>query len=102
MSEMSPEVFKKWQQIVESVDKTKIPVEFIKKLVVRFPNRRQKTINIKSLFNQGLDVDEVEQVVSNRLEEYDDLIGVEFILDIEGIAEIVQHNTNELLLSNKL
>lgn len=99
---MSPEVFKKWQQIVESVDKTRIPVEFIKKLVVRLPNRKQKTINIKSLFNQGLDVDEVEQVVTKRLEEYDDLLGVEFILDIEGIAEIVQHSTNELLWSNKL
>ena len=102
MSEMSPEVFKKWQQIVESVDKTRIPVEFIKKMVVRLPNRKQKTINIKILFNQGLDVDEVEQVVTKRLEEYDDLLGVEFILDIEGIAEIVQHSTNELLWSNKL
>jgi len=30
---MSPEVFEKWEHIIEDVDKTKIPVEFIKKLI---------------------------------------------------------------------
>lgn len=95
---MSPELFQKWEHIVDEVDKTKIPVEFIKKLVLKLDGRRQRTINIKSLFKQGLDSDEIELAVVRKLEEYDhEMIGIEFVLDIEGIADIVQPTTDELL-----
>lgn len=99
---MSPDVFAKWEHIVDSVEKTKIPVEFIKKLVIKLTGRRQRTINIKSLFNQGLESDEIEMAILRKLEEYDDdMIGIEFILDIEGIAEIVQPEIDDLLKSVK-
>lgn len=99
---MSPEVFAKWEHIVDSVEKTKIPVEFIKKLVIKLSKRRQRTINIKSLFNQGLESDEIEQAISRKLDEYDDeMIGIEFVLDIEGIAEIVQPEIDDMLKSVK-
>lgn len=99
---MSPEVFAKWEHIVDSVEKTKIPVEFIKKLVIKLTGRRQRTINIKTLFNQGLESDEIEQAITRKLDEYDDeMIGIEFILDIEGIAEIVQPEIDDLLKSVK-
>jgi hypothetical protein len=95
---MSPELFQKWEHIVDEVDKTKIPVEFIKKLVLKLDGRRQRTINIKSLFKKGLDSDEIELAVVRKLEEYDhEMIGIEFVLDIEGIADIVQPTTDELL-----
>lgn len=95
---MSPELFQKWEHIVDEVDKTKIPVEFIKKLVLKLDGRRQRTINIKSLFKQGLDSDEIELAVVRKLEEYDhEMIGIEFVLDIENIAETVQPTTDELL-----
>lgn len=99
---MSPEIFQKWEHIVDGVEKTKIPVEFIKKLVIKLTGRRQRTINIKSLFNQGLECDEIEMVIMRKLEEYDDdMIGIEFVLDIEGIAEIVQPEIDDLLKSVK-
>jgi hypothetical protein len=95
---MSPELFQKWEHIVDEVEKTKIPIEFVKKMVVKLTRRRQRTINIKSLLNQGLDTDEVEIAVMRKLEEYDDeMIGIEFVLDIEGIAETVQPATDEIL-----
>jgi hypothetical protein len=99
---MSPEVFAKWEHIVDSVEKTKIPLEFIKKLVIKLNGRRQRTINIKSLFNQGLESDEIEQAITRKLDEYDDdMVGIEFVLDIEGIAEIVQPEIDDLLTSVK-
>jgi|TARA_R110000868_G_scaffold40038_1_gene138821 hypothetical protein len=99
---MSPEVFAKWEHIVDSVEKTKIPLEFIKKLVIKLNGRRQRTINIKSLFNQGLESDEIEQAITRKLDEYDDdMVGIEFVLDIEGIAEIVQPEIDDLLKSVK-
>jgi hypothetical protein len=95
---MSPELFQKWEHIVDEVEKTKIPMEFIKKMVVKLTGRRQRTINVKSLIKQGLDTEEVERAVLRKLEEYDhEMLGIEFVLDIEGIAETVQPTTDEIL-----
>ena len=99
---MSPELFAKWEHIVDSVEKTKVPVEFIKKLVIKLNNRRQRTINIKSLFNQGLETEDIEMAIIRKLEEYDEeMVGIEFVLDIEGIADIVQPEIDDLLKSVK-
>jgi hypothetical protein len=99
---MTPDLLAKWEHIVESVDKTKIPVEFIKKIVIKLNGRRQRTINIQALFKQGLDTEDIEMAIIRKLEDYDeDMIGMEFILDIEGIAEIVQPVSDELLKSVK-
>lgn len=95
---MSPELFEKWEHIIDDVEKTNIPVEFIKKLILKLNGRKQKTINIQTLLKQGFDTEEIEDAVARKLEEYDeDMIGIEFILDIEGIANIVQPETDSLL-----
>lgn len=95
---MSPEVFEKWEHIVNGVEKTKIPVEFIDKLVLKLQGRKQRTINIKSLIKQGFDQYEIEETVSRKLEEFDEeMVAIEFILDIEGIAKAVQPETDKML-----
>lgn len=95
---MSPEVFAKWEHIVNDVEKTKIPVEFIKKLILKLTNRRQRTINIASLIKQGFDTEEIEEAVTRKLQEFDEeMEGIEFILDIEGIAKAVQPETDKML-----
>lgn len=98
---MSPDFIKQWEHIINDVDKQKIPVEFIKKLVIKLNNKRQQTINIKKFLDQGLAPEQIEEAVSRKLQEYDDMIlSVEFVLNIESIAETVQPETNRLL--NKL
>ena len=95
---MSPEIFAKWEHLIDSVEKTKIPVEFIQKLVLRLNGRRQRTINIRAMLDQGFEGEEIEEAVSRKLEEYDDsMISIEFILDIEGIAATVQPETDKIL-----
>lgn len=95
---MSPEIFEKWEHIVHDVEKTKIPVEFIKKLVLKLNGRRQRTINIQTLMRQGFDNEEIEEAITRTLQEYDDeMTGIEFILDIEGIAKVVQPETDKML-----
>jgi len=98
---MSPDFIKKWEHILEDVEKQKIPVEFIKKLVIKLRGKRQQTINIKKFLEQGLDPSQIEEAVSRKLNEMDDdITGVEFILNVENIANIVQPETDKLL--NKL
>lgn len=95
---MSPDFIKQWEHIIDDVDKQKIPVEFIKKLVIKMQGKRQQTINIKKFLDQGLAPEQIEEAVSRKLQEYDDMIqSVEFVLNIESIAETVQPETNRLL-----
>lgn len=98
---MTPEFLKKWESIIEDVDKVKVPVQFIKKIVVKMTGKKQHTINIQTLLKQGLDPEEIEEVISRKLHELDPLItSFEFILNVESIAETVQPHTDKLL--NKL
>ena len=95
---MSPEVFEKWEHIIEDVDKTKIPVEFIKKLILKLRGRKQRTLNIESMLKQGFDSEDVEDIIARKLEEDDqEMVGIEFMLDIVGIAEAVQPETDKIL-----
>ena len=43
---MSPDFFKKWEHIIEDVDKQKIPVEFIKKLVLKMKGKKQQVLTL--------------------------------------------------------
>lgn len=95
---MSPEFIEKWEHILEDVEKNKIPVQFIKKLIVKLQGKRQHTINIEKFLQQGLDPDQVEDAVSRKLNELDDqIVSVEFILNVQSIADTVQPETDRLL-----
>lgn len=95
---MSPEFIRQWEHIIDDVDKQKIPIEFIKKLIIKMTGKRQQTINIKKFLDQGLAPEQIEEAVSRKLQEYDDnILSVEFILNIESIAETVQPETDRLL-----
>jgi hypothetical protein len=95
---MSPEFIDKWEHILEDVEKNKIPVQFIKKLIIKLEGKKQQTINIERFLSQGLDPDQVEDAVSRKLHELEDLIvSVEFILNVQSIADTVQPETDRLL-----
>ena len=95
---MSPEFIQKWERLLEGVDKQKVPVEFIKKLVLRLEGKRQKTINIERFLDQGLEPDEIEDAISRQLIKLDDeVIGIEFVLNVKSIADTVQPETDHLL-----
>ena len=95
---MSPEFINKWEHILEDVEKNKIPVQFIKKLVIKLQGKKQHTINIQKFLQQGLEPEAIETAVSRKLEEMDDMIvSVEFVLNVQSIADTVQPETDKLL-----
>jgi hypothetical protein len=98
---MSPEFIDKWEHILEDVEKNKIPVQFIKKLIIKLEGKRQQTINIEKFLAQGLDPEQIEEAVSRKLHDLDDqVVSVEFILNVQSIADTVQPETDRFL--NKL
>lgn len=98
---MSPEFTAKWEHILEDVEKQKIPIQFIKKIIVKLESKRQQTINVERLLKQGLSTEQIEEAVSRKLHELDmEISSVEFTLNVQTIAETVQPETDRLL--NKL
>lgn len=95
---MSPEFIKKWEHLLEGVEKQKVPLEFIKKIVLRLDGRKQKTINIEKYFSQSLEPEEIEEVITRIIIQLeDDLVGIEFVLNVKTIANAVQPKTDQLL-----
>lgn len=95
---MSPEFIQKWETLLQDVDKNKVPIEFIKKIILKLRGKKQKTINVERLLDQGFDPDDIEDIVSRKLIELDELVvGIEFILNVQTIADFVQPETDKLL-----
>ena len=95
---MSPEFIEKWEHILEDVDKHKIPIQFIKKLVIKLEGKKQNTINIEKFLSQGLDPEQIEDAVSRKLQELDPyIVSVEFLLNVQSIADMVQPETDRYL-----
>ena len=66
--------------------------------MLKLQGKKQRTINVERLLDQGLDPDHIEDVVSRKLIELDDLvIGIEFMLNVQTIADFVQPETDKLL-----
>jgi hypothetical protein len=87
-----------WENIIADINKTDIPLECIKKIIVKLEGGRQKTINLQTLKKQGLDLDEIESVLTRYLSENDTIIrDVDFMVDIAAVANLVQPETDKLL-----
>ena len=94
----SDEFLAMWEHIIEEVHKTEVPLECIKKVVIKLHGKRQRTINLQTLRRQGLDSEELETVLTRTLLELDDQVrDVEFMVDIGAVADLVQPETDKLL-----
>jgi hypothetical protein len=98
--QFSNEFLAKWEHIIAEVNKTEVPLECIKKVVIRLHGKRQKTINLHTLKRQGLGMEELEIVLTRTLTDLDDQVqDIDFIVDAAAVAEIVQPETDKILKS---
>ncbi len=96
--ELDHDFTSKWEHIVSEVNKTEIPAECLKKVIIRLAGKKQRTINLHSLVRQGLELAEIEELVARTLDQLDDQIrDVEFVIDINAVAALVQPQTDKLL-----
>lgn len=87
-----------WEIIVQEVNKTDVPLECIKKIVIKLTDGKQRTINIHTLVKQGLQIEDIEQLVSRTFSELDSSIkDVDFVVDIKSVAALVQPETDKIL-----
>jgi hypothetical protein len=96
--QFSDEFLDKWEHIINEVQMTEVPLECIKKVVIRLQDKKQKTVNIATLRKQGLDIDEIEIVLTRTLTDIGNQVrDIDFVVDAGLVAEMVQPETDKLL-----
>lgn len=96
--QLSDDFLDQWEHIIATVNKTDVPLECIKKVVIKLAGGRQKTINIHTLVKQGLELEEVETMLTRYFTENDSEIrDVDFVVDISAVVNLVQPETDKLL-----
>jgi len=96
--QLDHDFLKQWEQIVNDVDKDHCPFNCVKKVVFKTVDRKQKTINLRTLRKQGFDNDSLEDAVTKFIEENESAIAsMELVLDVEAVAELIQPETDKLL-----
>jgi hypothetical protein len=96
--QFSEDFLTQWEHLINEANKTDVPLECIKKIIIRTINKKQKTINLSKLRDQGLDLDEIENVVSRTFSSFGTMIAdVDFIVDIVAVAELIQPETDKIL-----
>ena len=94
----SDEFLQQWEHIIDEVNKTEVPLECIKKVVIRLHGKKQRTINLATLKKQGLDMNELEIVLSRTLTELgDEVRDIDFVVDVTEVAKLIQPETDKLL-----
>lgn len=89
---------KRWENIVDEVDKRHIPIACVRKVVFRTREKKQRTINLKRLRDQGLNDDIIEGMVEGFIRDHEaDISSMEFILDVAAVAGQIQPETDKLL-----
>ena len=87
-----------WEVIIADVIKTDVPLECIKKVIIKLAGKRQRTINLHNLARQGLSMDEIETMLSRILAELEPNIrDIDFVVDIKSVMDLVKPETAKLL-----
>lgn len=95
---LDDEQLRRWETLIAEVNATEIPLECIKKVLIKLKGGRQRTINLQTLKKQGLSMSEIETAVIRVLNDLNDHIqNVEYVVDAATVAEMLQPATDQLL-----
>jgi len=87
-----------WEDIVNKVDKDQVPINCVKKVLFKLRHGKQKTINLDKLRKEGLDLEDIETVVTQKMISMSkDIVTMDFVIDIDAVKDTVQPITDELL-----
>jgi hypothetical protein len=96
--QLNDDFLDQWEHIIAGVNKTDVPLECIKKVVIKLAGNRQKTINVHTLLKQGLELSEVETMLTRFFNDNDhEIKDVDFVVDISAVASLIQPETDKLL-----
>lgn len=87
-----------WERLIGEINATEVPLECIKKVLIKLEGGKQRTINLHTLLKQGLDFDEIETALIRTISDYGDRVrNLEYVIDAATVAEMLQPETDKLL-----
>lgn len=87
-----------WEDLISTVVQDQVPIGCVKKVMFKLAGGKQKTINLNTLRKQGLEVEEIETVITrSMLDLKDDIVNMDFVIDVNRVAEYVQPLTDKIL-----
>lgn len=95
---LNDDQLRRWEDLLSEVNATEVPLECIKKVLIKLEGGRQRTINLRTLKKQGLSLEEIETALIRTLNELNDQIrNLEYVIDAATVAEMLQPATDQLL-----
>ena len=88
-----------WNAIIDSVDQEMIPIDVVKKVVFKLQNGKQRTVNLSTLRKQGLDIEDIEVVVSKQMSTIyqKEVVKLDFVVDVAAVAKMIEPLTKGYL-----
>lgn len=91
-------VTKRWQDIVQGVDKKEVPITILQQIIVRLVDGTDISIDVKKLLAEGMDPTEIEEMLDIKFKELDAYIeNVDFLIDIAKVVDTIQPETDKVL-----
>jgi hypothetical protein len=88
----------KWEDVLAGVNKDQIPIDCVKKILFKLKGGKRKTINLSTLRKQGLELEEIEVVITRSMVELNKQIeNMDFVIDVNSVADYIQPLTDQLL-----
>jgi len=96
--QVSLDVEEQWENLIKTVNKDQIPIDCVKKVLFKLEGGKQKTINLSTLRGQGLELEEIELILTRSM--YDmgkKIVNIDYVIDVKSVRQVVQPLTNKIL-----
>ena len=96
--QLKVDTIEQWEDLISTIVKDQIPIGCVKKVLFKLKNGKRKTINLSTLRKQGLELEEIEVVVTRSMVELNkQIINMDFVIDVNSVADYIQPLTDQLL-----
>ena len=88
----------RWESILADADIKSVPVNFLKEIQIKMMDGTEESFDIADLRERGFSVTEIEELLDEFMSQYDDDIdSLDFVLNVEALAQDVWSKTKRLL-----
>jgi len=96
--QVSVDTTTQWENLISTVVQDQVPIGCVKKVMFKLKGGKRKTINLTTLRKQGLEIDEIETVITRSMIDLSaDIENMDFVIDVNRVAEYVQPLTDKML-----
>lgn len=91
-----------WQKMLQDIDANEVPIEMLKYLKTHMKNGTSFVFPIKEWIDTGADIDEIDDAIMRWYKvKNDDIVGSDFVINLEKLKETVIPQTQETLKNLK-